>query len=153
MVAYKAKAALAASALALAALAAPAAAQTVSGGTSGGTPQDKDVSASTCGHGTTDGKSITVSGCADANARTGGTADTSTRARTNHRVGMQRSVATARDEDERARSRTHTIVRQGEVVRSRTHSMYHERGERPVHERTSTTATADGTTTKKKKPK
>jgi hypothetical protein len=47
---------------------------------------------------------------------------------------MQRSTATARDEDERARSRTHTVVRQGEVVRSRTSSMYKQRGERPVRQ-------------------
>ena len=63
---------------------------------------------------------------------------------------MQRSVATARDEDERARSRTQTQVRQGEVVRSRTQSIYHKRGQRPVIERSTSTTTADGTTSKKK---
>lgn len=150
MTAYKAKAALAASALALATLAAPAAAQVVSGGTSGGTPQDRDVNASTCGQGTTTPTSMTVSGCADAEARNGGTANTSVKAKTNDQRAMQKSSATARDEDERARSRTHTIVRQGEVIRSRTHSMYHERGQKPVIERTSSTSTPQGTTTKKK---
>ena len=138
MLAYKARAALAASTLALMSLAAPAAAQTQSDGTSGGVT-GQDVSASTCGNGTTDGTSITVGGCADATATNGGTVDTSTRAKVNERIGMQRSTATARDEDERARSRTHTVVRQGEVVRSRTSSMYKQRGERPVREVQSTT--------------
>lgn len=123
----------------LLALTAPAAAQ-VSGGTSGSTPQDRDVRAGTSGYGSTDGQSITVGGTADAAADDGGTATTSTRANTNDRRAMQRSVATAKDDDERARSRTHTVVRQGEVVRSRTHSMYKQRGERPVIERSSTTS-------------
>lgn len=41
-----------------------------------------------------------------------------------------------RDEDERARSPTRTVVRNGEVVRSRTSTMYRERGERPQRETT-----------------
>ena len=147
MLAYRTRAALAASSLILAGIAAPAASQTRTDGTSGGVT-GQDVSASTCGSGTSDGTSITVSGCADAEAENGGTVDTSTRARTNSRVGMQNSTATARDEDERARSRTHTIVRQGEVVRSRTSSMYKQQGERPVREVISTRATKDGTVTK-----
>jgi hypothetical protein len=134
MSAYRLRAAFAASTLAIAAFGlAPAAAQVVSGGTQGGV-SGQDVDASTCGYGSTDSSSVTVGGCADAEARNGGTADTSTRAKTNSRMGMQRSVATARDEDERARSRTMTKVRQGEVVRSRTMSMYKQRGERPVRE-------------------
>jgi hypothetical protein len=151
MTAYTAKSFLAVSALTLAAFAVPAGAQVVRDGTSGGV-QGTDVSASTCGEGTTTGTSITVSGCADATA-TNGTASTTSRARTNERMGMQRSTATARDDDERARSRTQTMVRQGEVVRSRTMSMYKEKGERPVREVTSTSSTPKQTTTPpKKKP-
>lgn len=160
MKAYRTLTTAAASALALA-LAAPAAAQVVSGGTSGGV-QGQDVDASTCGQGSTDGTSMTVSGCADAEARNGGTVNTGTKANVNDHRAMQRSTATARDEDERARSRTHTVVRQGEVVRSRTSSMYKQKGERPVREVISTRSTPQGTTTstagstptqQKKKPK
>lgn len=121
----------------------PLAAQEVTGGTAGGV-QGRDVSASTCGSGSTDGSSMSVSGCADAAALNGGTADTSTRATINDRRAMQRSVAVARDEDERARSKTRTVVRNGEVVRSRTTSSYKERGERPVREVVSTRATPEG---------
>lgn len=142
MKAYPVKAALAASTLALSALAVPAAAQVVRDGTSGGV-QGTDVSASTCGEGATDGTSIMVAGCADATATNGGTVDTNTRAKTNHRVGIQHSTANSRDDDERARSRTHTIVRQGEVVRSRTSSMYKQKGERPVREVISTHSTPE----------
>ena len=149
MFAYQKKTALAVSAFALFAFAAPAASQVVSGGTSGGV-DGRDVSASTCGNGTTDGNSVGVSGCADAEARNGGTAATSTDAKANERRAMQRSSAIARDEDERARSRTRTVVRQGEVVRSRTTSMYKERGAPPVRESVSTRATPTGTTTKNK---
>lgn len=141
-----ARAALAASALALFGFSAPAAAQ-VSGGTNGST-QGRDVSAGTCGQGTTDGSSINVSGCANAEARNGGTVDTSTRAKTNARVGMQRSVANAQDDDERARSRTRTMVRQGDTVRSRTTTRYKAEGERPVRESVTTVTTPEGTTTK-----
>jgi hypothetical protein len=111
-------------------LSAPALAQ--SGGTRGSTPEGRDVRAGTSGYGSTDGSSITVGGTADAEARDGGTVDTRTRAKVNDRRGMQHSTAKARDDDERARSRTHTIVRQGEVVRSRTSTMYKQKGERPV---------------------
>ncbi len=145
MKAYQTMKTMAVSALAIA-LAAPAAAQVVSGGTSGGV-QGEDVSASTCGEGTTDGTSTSVSGCADAEARNGGTVSTGTKANVNDRRAMQRSNATARDEDERARSRTHTVVRQGEVVRSRTSSMYKQKGERPVREVISTRTNPQGTTT------
>jgi len=149
MSAYKTKAAIAASALVLSALGLGAAqAQVVSGGTQGGV-NGEDVSASTCGYGTTTATSTQVSGCADAEAREGGTVGTNTRANTNGRVGMQRSTATARDDDERARSMTHTRVREGEVVRSRTMSMYKQRGERPVREVVSTKATPKTTTTRK----
>ncbi len=116
------------SAIALAA-AVPAFAQ-VSGGTSGGV-QGEDVSASTSGYGSTDGTSTTIGGTADAGAANGGTADTNVRANVNDRRAMQRSTANARDDDERARSRTRTVVRQGEIVRSRTSTMYKQKGERP----------------------
>jgi hypothetical protein len=119
---------LAASGLILA-TGAPALAQ--SGGTRGSTPADRDVRAGTSGYGSTDGSSITVGGTADAQAADGGTANTRTRAKVNEQRGMQHSTATARDDDERARSRTHTVVRQGEVVRSRTSTMYKQKGERP----------------------
>ena len=153
MFAYPPKAALAATALAFSALAfTPAGAQTVSTGTSGGV-NGQDVSASTCGQGTTDANSVNVSGCADAEARNGGTVNTSTRANTNDRRAMQRSVATARDDDERARSMTRTRVRQGETVSSRTMSIYKQRGERPVIERQTSTATPSGTKTKTSPPK
>ncbi len=78
MTAYTTKSFLAASALTLAVFAVPAGAQVVRDGTSGGV-QGTDVSASTCGEGTTTGTSITVSGCADATA-TNGTASTTSRA-------------------------------------------------------------------------
>ena len=139
--------ALAASMLALG-LTLPATAQ-VTTGTAGGI-DGRDVSVGTSGQGTTDGTSIGVSGTADAEARNGGTVNTDVRAQTNDRRAMQRSTAVARDEDERARSRTHTVVRQGEVVRSRTSTMYKERGEPPVRETISSRATPDGTTTRAK---
>ena len=133
---------VAASALALTA---PAAAQ-VQGG-SQGSVDGRDISVGTSGYGSTDGRSIEVGGTADAEARNGGEVDTQTRARTNDRAAMQRSVARARDEDERARSTTRTRVRQGEVVRSRTSTMYRERGQPPVREIIRTTTTSEGTTT------
>ena len=148
MFAYPRSTAMAATALALSAFAlAPAGAQTVSTGTSG-TASGQDVTATTCGQGTTDATSVNVSGCAEAEAADGGTVDTSVNAKTNDRRAMQKSTATARDEDERARSRTHTIVRKGETVRSRTMSKYKQRGQRPVITKESSTATQDGTTTK-----
>jgi len=150
MSAYKLKTAVAASALAFGSIAlAPAGAQTVSGGTQG-TAQGTDVSAGTCGQGTTTGTSIEVSGCADATATNGGTVNTMNRARTNDRVGTQHSKATARDDDERARSMTHTQVRQGETVRSRTMTMYKQKGERPVRQVITNTSTPQTSRTKKK---
>ena len=112
----------------LLAVSAPAFAQ--SGGTRGSV-RGQDVNAGTSGYGSTDGRSITVGGTAEAGAANGGTADTRTRAKVNDRRGMQTSTARARDDDERARSRTRTVVRQGEVVRSRTSTMYKQKGERP----------------------
>jgi hypothetical protein len=138
-------AALAASTLLLAA---PAIAQSVSGGTSGGVQGD-GVSASTYGAGQTDGQSIGIQGGGQATA-VDGTASTDSSAKVNERRAMQRSVATARDDDERARSRTRTTVRQGDVVRSRTTSMYKQKGEKPVRESTYSVTTPDGEVVKNK---
>ena len=148
MSAYTVKAALAASTLGLCALALPAAAQVTTG--TSGTAQGTDVRARTCGEGTTTGTSIEVSGCAEATANDGGTVNTSNVAKANERMGMQRSRATAVDDDERARAMTHTRVRQGEVVRSRTMTFYKQQGERPVREVVSSTATPKAATTKKR---
>lgn len=148
MLAYQAKVIWAASTLALTAFALPAAAQVTTG--TSGTAQGTDVKASTCGQGTTTATSVNVSGCADATATNGGTVNTSNVAKANERRGMQRSRATAVDDDERARAMTHTRVRAGEVVSSRTMTMYKQQGERPVREVTSSTATPKTTTTKKK---
>ena len=115
------------------ALAAPATGQVVRGGTSGSV-NGNDITVGSSGYGSTDGSYINVGGTADAEARDGGVVRTRVRGRTGPVVGMNRSFATARDEDERAFSRTRTIVRNGETVRSRTHNMYRQRGERPVHE-------------------
>ena len=116
-----------------AALAGPATGQVVSGGTSG-TASGNDVSAGSSGYGSTDGSYINVGGTADAEAANGGVVRTGVRGRTGPVVGVNRSFSSARDEDERAFSRTRTIVRNGETVRSRTHTFYHQRGEAPVHE-------------------
>lgn len=116
-----------------AALAAPATGQVIRGGTSGSV-RGNDISVGSSGYGSTDGSFINTGGAADAEARDGGVVRTGVRSRTNPVVGRTRSFATARDEDERAFSRTRTIVRNGETVRSRTHNMYRERGSPPVHE-------------------
>jgi hypothetical protein len=147
MSAYPIKTLLAAGAILLTA---PAAAQTVSGGTSGSV-SGQDVSAGTCGYRSTDGNGTSVGGCADATATNGGTTNTSTQARANERRAMQKSVARATDDDERARSRTHTTVRNGEVVRSRTMSMYHMKGEKPVREVVTSKSTPQSTRSKKPK--
>ena len=116
-----------------AALAAPAAGQVVSGGTSG-SYNGEDISVGSSGYGSTDGNYINVGGTADAEVANGGEVRTRVRGRTGPVIGVNRSFSTARDDDERAFSRTRTIVRNGETVRSRTHTMYHERGSPPVHE-------------------
>ena len=116
-----------------AALAAPATGQVVSGGTSG-SYRGNDISVGSSGYGSTDGSYINTGGTADAEAADGGVVRTRVRSRTNPVIGQTRSFSSARDDDERAFSRTHTIVRNGETVRSRTHTMYRERGSPPVHE-------------------
>jgi hypothetical protein len=129
-------------------MAGAASAQPVSGGTSGGI-EGNNVGVSTYGAGQTDGQSIGGKGGADAVA-VDGSVRTKSDAKVNERRAMQRSTATARTEDERARSRTHTIVRQGETVRSRTMSMYKEKGEKPVREHTYSVTTPDGTSVRER---
>jgi hypothetical protein len=118
----------------------------ITGGSSSSTPTTGDVSAGTWGSGTTDQNSVGVSGGGTAEAANGGTASTDSSAKFNDKRAMQRSVATARDEDERARSRTRTTVRKGGELRSNSMSIYKERGEKPVIDRERTRTTADGTT-------
>lgn len=102
---------------------------------SSSTPTTGDVSAGTYGSGTSTPDSVGVSGGGDAAAADGGTASTESRARFNENNAHQRSVATARDEDERARSMTNTHVRKDGQVRSRSMSIYKEKGEKPVIDR------------------
>lgn len=146
MTAYSKSALFAAAATAVA-FASPASAQTQEG--TSGSVQGTDVSAGTCGSGSTDASGVRVTGCADALARDG-TATTTSKARVNDRQGMQRSTAKARDDDERARSMTHTRVRQGGEVRSRTMTMYKQQGQRPVRE---VVTTGMPTPAKKKTPR
>jgi hypothetical protein len=118
----------------------------ISGGSSGGV-QGSGVSASTYGQGTTDGSSLGVTGGGEATA-VDGRAGTRSSARLNDRRAMQRSTAYARTDDEMARSRTRTVVRNGEDVRSRTTSMYRDRdGGPPVRTSECTRATAEGVVT------
>ena len=139
-------AASAALALMVAAPAAIAQDRTISGGTSGSV-EGRGVSASSSGSGATDGSALGVTGSGEASA-IDGRAGTRSTARMNDRRAMQNSTAYARTDDEMARSRTRTIVRNGEEVRSRTSSMYRDRdGGPPVRERECTVATATGTTT------
>lgn len=112
-----------------------ASAQTTTAGSQSTTPTTGDVSASTYGSGTTDANSVGVSGGGGATAAQGGTASTDSTAKFNNNMARQRSVATARDEDERARSMTNTHVRKDGQVRSRSMSIYKERGEKPVIDR------------------
>ena len=106
-------------------------AQTTAGsGTS--TPRTGDVSTGTYGSGTSMPGGTAVNGGATAEALNGGTATTRSDAQVNERTARQRSVATARDDDERARSRTSTRVAPNGDVRSRSMSIYKQRGEKPV---------------------
>jgi Spy/CpxP family protein refolding chaperone len=121
------------------ATASAASAQTTTGSQSS-TPTTGDVSAGTYGSGTTDANSVGVSGGGNATAADGGTATTDSRAKFNENMARQRSVATARDDDERARSMTNTHVRKDGQVRSRSMSIYKERGEKPVIDRQTSTS-------------
>ncbi|WP_176596208.1 MULTISPECIES: hypothetical protein [Sphingobium] len=115
-------------------------AQTKSAGSQSSTPTTGDVSAGTYGSGSTDANSVGVSGGGTATAADGGTATTDSRAKFNDNMARQRSVATARDDDERARSMTNTHVRKDGEVRSRSMSIYKERGEKPVIDRQTSTS-------------
>jgi hypothetical protein len=84
---------------------------------------------STYGSGTTDGSSLGVSGGGEARLPQWRDGEHQLDAKLNQRRAMQRSSAVARDDDERARSRTRTTVRNGGDVRSRTMSIYKADGE------------------------
>lgn len=116
-------------------------------GTSGNV-DGRGVSASTNGSGMTDGTSRGVTGGGTATAD-GGRVRTDSSARVNDRRAMQRSTASARTQDETARSRTRTVVRNGEEVRSRTTTMYRDRDQRGAPVRTSecSRGTSAGTVT------
>ena len=111
-----------------------ASAQTNSGGAGTSSPTTGDVSVGTTSSGTSGDGAVGVSGTADAAAANGGTATTSGDARFNtaNNTARQRSLATARDDDERARSRATTRVTPKGDVRSRSMTIYKERGEKPV---------------------
>lgn len=100
--------------------------------TSAGTPTTGDVSASTSGSAEGTSDSVEVGGTADAAAANGGTAETEASAKFNDHMANQRSTATARDEDERARStsRSHASTTGADVSHST--SIYKQRGEKPV---------------------
>ncbi|WP_125445795.1 MULTISPECIES: hypothetical protein [Sphingobium] len=117
-----------------------ASSQTTTAGSQSSTPSTGDVSAGTYGSGSTDPNSVGVSGGGNATAADGGTATTDSRAKFNDNMARQRSVATARDEDERARSMTNTHVRKDGQVRSRSMSIYKEKGEKPIIDRQTTTS-------------
>lgn len=140
---------LAATAALMLTLSAPAvlAQDRITAGTSGGV-SGRGVSVSTNGSGSTDGTSRGVTGGGEATAENG-RVRTDSSARLNDRRAMQRSTASARTEDEMARSRTRTVVRNGEEVRSRTTTMYRDRDARGAPVRTSecSRGTPEGTTT------
>ena len=99
----------------------------------------RDVSAGTYTSGTStqspDGYSVGVNGGGTASAANGGTAATEASAKVTDRRAMQKSTATASDEDERARSKSRTMVQPNGTVRSRSRTFYKADGERPVIER------------------
>ena len=121
---------------------------TVTGGTSGGVI-GRDVTATTSGTGTSivgpNGlRGTAITGTADATAENG-EVTTRSDARSNDRRAMQKSSATAVTDEERARSRTRTMVTPNQVVRSRTTATYKADGEKPIRETVSTITCADGT--------
>ena len=121
-------------------IAAPGLAQTRSGSAGTQSPTTGDVTVSTTSGGTSGNGAVGVSGTADAAAANGGTATTDANARfnTENNTARQRSTATARDEDERARSRASTNVNPKGDVRSRSMTIYKQKGSRPVITREST---------------
>jgi hypothetical protein len=112
--------------------AASAQVNTGSAGTS--SPTTGDVSAGTTSGGMSGDGAVGVSGTADAAAANGGTVATNGSARfnTHNNTARQRSTATARDDDERARSRSMTNVTPKGDVRSNSMTIYKQRGEKPV---------------------
>lgn len=100
--------------------------------TSASTPTTGDVSASTSGTATGTPDSVEAGGTSDAQAANGGTASTSGSARFNDNMANQRSVATARDADERARSMTHSHASRNGADVSHSTSIYKQQGEKPV---------------------
>src|SRR5690606_17926644 len=135
MIARNARGLTAAAILMLSAGTAPAApAQVpVEGGSSGGVA-GQGASASTYGAGDTGGQALGVQGGGAAKAAEGGGGSPRSKATWNEGRAVQSSMAMARGEDERALSRTRTVVRQGDTVRSTTTSVYKQKGEPPVRE-------------------
>ena len=115
-------------------------AQTNTGSAGTSSPTTGDIRAGTSSSGTSSPGTVGVSGTADASASNGGTATTRGDARfnTENNTARQRSTATARDDDERARSRSSTNVNPRGDVRSRSMTIYKERGSKPVITREST---------------
>ena len=115
-------------------LAGTAQAQVNSGGAGTSSPTTGDVTAGTTSSGTSGEGAVGVQGTADAAAANGGTAttDASARFNTENNTARQRSTATARDDDERARSRASTNLTPNGDVRSRSMTIYKERGSKPV---------------------
>lgn len=126
---------------------------TVQGGTSGSVT-GRNVSAGTYGEGykttSPDEQSIGVAGGGEATA-VDGTATTRTDAKFNDKRAMQKSSADARTEDERARSRSRTMVTPNNMIRSRTTTMYKQKGEKPIRETTTTVVRPDGAATRRTK--
>jgi hypothetical protein len=125
---------------------------TVTGGTAGGV-QGRGVSANTSGTGTVISGSnglqgAGVTGTADATAENG-TATTRSDAKSNERRAMQRSSATAMTEEERARSRTRTMVTPNDVIRSRTTTTYKADGQKPMRDSVSRIVCGDGAVAEK----
>jgi hypothetical protein len=115
-------------------IASPGFAQTKSGSAGTSSPTTGDISVGTTTGGTSGNGTVGVDGTADATAANGGTVSTQADARfnTENNTARQRSLATARDEDERARSRASTKVTPNGDVRSRSMTIYKERGSKPV---------------------
>ena len=115
-------------------MAGAAEAQTHSSSAGTATPTTGDVTAGTTSSGMSGPGTVGVAGTADAAAANGGTATTSGTARfnTQNDSAHQRSLATASDADERARSRAMTNVTPNGTVRSNSMTIYKQRGQKPV---------------------
>ena len=115
-------------------LAGTATAQSNSSTAGTSSPTTGDVYVGTTTGGVSGDGTVGVSGTADAAAANGGTVSTDANARFNtaNNTARQRSTATARDDDERARSRSMTNVLPNGDVRSNSMAKYKQRGEKPV---------------------